>query len=122
MNEIAALNDRILSVADERVRQIADDTAKRLKSYIQYEYIISNMELASSWKRHGYDFKMMPQEFIEHIHITPVAKHGNRYSLDVAIEAESFKEEDESKIEFFKKYVLGNALSKIKTTVGGDIR
>ena len=115
------IQNQILDATDRRVREMAFEAANRLKAYIQYEYTISNMELASSWKRHGYDFKMMPQEFIEHIEITPVARDGNRYSLDVSLPAESFKEVKQDKVDFFKKYALTNAINKIKTIYGGDI-
>ena len=115
------LRGQILDAADRRVRELAYEAAKRLKAYIQYEYTISNMELASSWKRHGYDFRMMPQEFIEHIEITPVARDGNRYSLEVRLPAESFKEQSTDKVDFFKKYALTNAMNKIKSIYGGGI-
>lgn len=95
------------------------DEGKMLKSFIQYEFGIANMELASSWKKHGYNFQMMPNAFIEHIQVTPTTIDGKRYSLQVIVEATSFKEEPEDKVEFFKQYVLENALTKMRTRFGG---
>lgn len=103
------------SAVDARVRLLADNYARILKSYIDYEYVIANEELASSWKRHGYNFKMMPESFVNGIIIHPVVTNGNRYSVEVSLSASSFQNEPQSKIDFFRTYVLGNALSKLKS-------
>ena len=115
---VSDLHAQIMNVVEPRVIEMAQEYAETLKDYIKYEYMMSNIELASSWKMHGYDFKMMPESFIQHIEISPVSVDGNRYSLEVRVSAESFREESADKYEFFKKYVIGNAMNKIRAKIG----
>lgn len=109
---------QVKDIVDRNVRAMLEDEGHQLKEYIQYEFGMANMELASSWRMHGYDFKMMPEAFIEHIYITPVAVDANQYSLQVEVQAESFKEEPEDKIDFFRKYVIDNAMAKMRAKLG----
>ena len=115
---VGNLQSLVMAAADHQIIAAAEDYATMLKDYIQYEYNISNMELAQSWKQHGYEFKMMPESFIRHINISPVAVDGRRYSLNVVIEPESFKEEPVEKYNFFKQYVINNAMQKIRARLG----
>ena len=110
MDNIRDIASEVQSIVGRQITAMLEDEGQRLKSLIQYEYVIANMELASSWRMHGYDFKMMPQAFIEHIRVTPVAVNANSYSLSVQVEPESFKEESEDKVNFFRKYVVDNAM------------
>ena len=89
-NALPDIQGLVMAAAEPQIRAAAEDYGLMLKDYIRYEYEISNMELASSWHKHGYDFKMMPESFIEHIQISPVAIAGDRCSMDITIEPESF--------------------------------
>ena len=118
MDNVRDITSEVQSIVGRQIAAMLEDEGQRLKNLIQYEYVIANMELASSWRMHGYDFKMMPQAFIEHINVTPVATEADRYSLVVTVEPESFKEEPKDKVDFFQKYVVENAMQKLRSKIG----
>lgn len=104
--------NKFKAIADEKLKALCEESRKRLLSYIEYEYTIANMELASRAKDHGDDFKTLPHEMIEQIRTSVTSVDGN-YKVSLSIGQESLKNVDDDLISFFKTYVLGNASQRL---------
>lgn len=92
-----------------------DQTSIRLISYLKYELLVANTELAISSKDHGYDFKSIPESIVDNIVISQPNVNGRKIGLTVTIPQYQMKNMSESQILFFKQYILKNAISKIKS-------
>ena len=108
-----SINNSLNQMVTNKVIEVAEDYGNRLVSYIKYEYVIAQMELASSWKDHGYNFKFLPEQFIQNIR-TNVTESDSGVNMKLIIPSENFKGEDQDKIDFFSKYVVDNAVSRLR--------
>lgn len=99
-------------IVDNKMSNLCEDTRRRLKSYIEYEFTIANMELASRQKKHGDDFKSMPDSMVQQIR-TSIVKAGNTYSVHLSIGNESLQGVSDDIIDFFKNYVITNAQERL---------
>lgn len=107
------LNNAVQNLVQNRVNEMCQEYGRQLKSYIEYEYTIMNMELASSYKKHGYDFKVIPHQLIEHINVN-VSQVGKQYSVTVSIGPEGQKGCSDQLLEFFNIYVMANAQARMQ--------
>lgn len=110
MNE--DIRSKFDEVVDVKMRELCEETRRKLVSYIEYEFTIANMELASRQKSHGDDFKTLPHEMVEQIR-TQVVRAGNIYTVSISIGQESLKGVSERGINFFKEFVLENAKQRL---------
>jgi len=102
----------VMSAIDTKVINICEIVKNKFVSYIKYEFTITNMELAAKTKKHGYNFKTLPDSLIEQIQ-TDVSRTTEGYAVNIRIGPESFKDADESIVDFFKEYVIKNAQERL---------
>lgn len=102
----------LVKLCTDKATEIAEEYGRQFVSYIKYEFTVAQMELASSWEKHGYDFKFMPEQFIQNIR-TETSQTDTGVSLKVTIPSENFLGESDSKVNFFQTYVVNNAAQKM---------
>ena len=118
MSSLLEQFDSVVNTAiSKKAESIANEYARTLVACIKYEFSMANMELANSWRKHGYDFQMMPENFIEQIRVSPVIGAGDSFSITGTAPQESFAGEKQSKIDFFNQYVIENAKLRLKTLI-----
>lgn len=114
------INQQVRAAADRTVRSIAEDTAKRFRAYIEYEFMMSNIELAAAWKGRGYSFSVLPEDLISGIEIMPTEKMDSRYRIDIKIPSKIVEKHPKEMIDYFLDYSVANAMTKLKTTTRSD--
>lgn len=114
--DVEKVKTAVQDVCKDKVREYAEECSKQMIAYIKYEYVIAQMELAGSWKDHGYDFKFLPEQFLHDIRTEITEGDGLNLSVKVTFPQENFRGESDDKIDFFRTYVVDNAAQKMKFT------
>lgn len=94
--------------------EVSHTYANRLLSLIKAQTTVMNVELASSYKQHGYDFKTIPDSFLENAAVLQVNSADGTRSYKVHIPAESFHGASKTLVDFFDTYVVKNAMNLLK--------
>jgi len=108
------IKDRIMQKVYDRAESEISRKAQTLVALLKYEIAVANTELAMRSHKHGYDFKFIPESYADSIVIGEAALENNAVTMTVRIPQHVLKDESESKIEFFKTYVLANAIKKLR--------
>lgn len=106
----ANLTDRIMDVA----RQVMEQRANTLQALIKYEIAVINTELAMRSKKHGYDFKFLSDNYANNIAVGAIEAADGTLSMRITIPQYTFKDASPEEVEFFKNYVLRNAVTKLQ--------
>lgn len=107
------LRERLMQQIYDKAEKIVEQKAKALKALLRYEIGVMNTELAMRSKDHGYDFKFLSNSYADNIVITPATSQDGTVTVSVTIPKHAYKDATDSEVEFFKTFVLANALKKL---------
>jgi uncharacterized protein YpmS len=115
------VNADIAGQIDTAVMNIAEralkSRAEKLKQQILYEIAVSNTELQFEGATERYKIKHLSGDYAAAISISPMMMEGGNVKMQLSIDPDSINNLSQSELDFFKKYVLTNAL---KTMKGGE--
>ena len=104
------LKNKIYEMADKKVLSLADT----FKAYLKYELSVANTELALSSKTHGYNFKVIPEVLADNIQFYSPERSGGKINLRISIPQTAIEKATDEEIAYFRQYVLGNTITKMK--------
>ena len=90
-------------------REILEEKAAELVTYIQLEAQAMNEELVSMTTKHGYDFKSIPDEVINGIIVNPVSDNGENMSIHIQFDPYLLNKCSDQMVDFMKEYIIENA-------------
>ena len=108
------IKKQLLDRIQKKAEQIIERKARQLKALLKYEIAVANTELAMRSKNHGYDFKFLSDSYANNIITSPVQTDNGSVSMRVIIPKHAYKDASEEEVEFFKNYVLANAMIKLR--------
>ena len=115
------MNADIAGQIDTAVMNIAEralkSRAEKLKQQILYEIAVSNTELQFEGATERYKIKHLSDDYAAAIDISPMTMEGGNVKMQLSIDPDNINNLSQSELDFFKKYVLTNAL---KTMKGGE--
>lgn len=104
------LVNRIYKTAES----IIESRARTLTALLKYEIAVANTELAMLSKEHGYDFKFIPEDYANAAMLSPIVRDGGHVSITLTIPPHALKDASESMVEYFKTYIMANAITKLR--------
>ena len=107
------LREKLMHQIYQRAEKIVEQKARTLKALLRYEIGVMNTELAMRSKEHGYDFNFLSNSYADNIVITPVTSENGSVTVSITISRHAYKDASDSEVEFFKTFVLTNALKKL---------
>lgn len=107
------INTAVMNIAERALKS----RAEKLKQQILYEIAVSNTELQFEGATERYKIKHLSSNYVDAIDISPMMMDGGNVKMQLSIDTDSINNLSQSELDFFKKYVLTNAL---KTMKGGE--
>lgn len=96
-----------------QTEHILEQKAATLTAFLKYELSVMNTELALSSDDHGYDFQFLSDAYVNNIVISPVQTTNGSVTMSITIPRHAYKDSSDSEVEFFRTFVLANALRKL---------
>lgn len=111
---IQELQDSLKKKIMDKATEIIEKRAEKLAAFIKYETTVTNTELAMNSEKHGYDFEFISESYADGIVISPTSASDSNISLSISIPSHVFKNARSEEVEFFKTYILANAIKRLK--------
>ena len=108
------LKEQLTKRIYETAESIISQRAETLKALIKYEIAVMNTELALRSNDHGYDFKFLSDSYANNVVLHPIQTADGSVSLTLTIPQHAYKDASDEEVEFFKTFVLRNAVTKLK--------
>ena len=105
-----ATDGQLQGAVTDAVTRIIKKRADDLRLNILYEISVANTELAFDGAGDRYDLRALSEAYADSISVKPVELNGGAVTTQLVIETSRMKNLSEKEFEFFKKYVLENAL------------
>lgn len=100
----------------QKAEDILQSKARLFTALLFYEIAVVNTELAMRSEDHGYDFKFIPDSYAQAVVISGEESSSSGVSLKITIPSHAFKNASDEEATFFKTYVVGNVIKKMKNT------
>lgn len=107
------LRNRIMHKVYEKAERIVEQRAQTLKALLRYEIGVANTELALYSNDHGYDFHFISNSYADNIVVSPAVLDNGSITMSVTIPNHAYKDASDSEINFFKTFILSNAIKKL---------
>lgn len=109
-----SIKNRLTEAVLNKAEDVLTEKAKTLSALIKYEISVVNTELAMQSSDHGYNFKFIPESYADNVMFHPVKTEGASLTLTLSIPSAAFSHASKEEIEFFKTFVLKNAMLKLQ--------
>ena len=110
MAQLSNENGQVQSAITDAAARIIKQRAENLRKSILYEISVANTELAFDGAGDRYGLSALSDVYADSIVIQPIQFSDGSVRTQLVIEASKLKNVKDTEIDFFKKYVLENAL------------
>lgn len=111
------LKERLMGKVMDKAESIIETRARMFTALLKYEIAVANTELAMRSSNHGYDFKFIPEDYANAAVIGQAQREDGQITMTITIPQHVFKDASDSMIEYFKTYVVANAMAKLRNGV-----
>lgn len=111
---VTDLKNQLTKKIYDKAEDIISQRATMLSALLKYEISVINTELAMRSDDHGYNFKFIPESYANGVVLSPVKTDNGSVSMTFSIPSHVFKNASDEEVEFFKTFVLSNAIAKLK--------
>ena len=114
---VSELKERLTGKIMSTAESIIESKARMFAALLKYEIAVANTELAMRSDNHGYDFKFIPDDLANSVVIGNVERGDGQVMLSIKIPPRALANHSDEFVEFFKTYVVANAVTKLRNGI-----